>query len=188
MHDLSAKDRLRRDLRAARAAHVGGLSDTGRRAAEQAVAEQIQDVVAAASCLGSYAPMGHEINPAAIEERGKGVIALPWFSNRASPMMFRNVTGALEPGPWGVMQPPSRAAPSRPDVLLVPLVGATPAGDRLGQGQGHFDRCISALRGEGPLTTIGLAWDCQMVEEVPTDTWDEMLDMIATPTRLYARA
>jgi|TARA_R100000501_G_scaffold17783_1_gene33802 5-formyltetrahydrofolate cyclo-ligase len=184
MHDLSAKGRMRRDLRKARSEYVGSLSPEQRRRAEDDLAGQIAAVIEGVDCIASYAPMGNEIDPAAIERAARNV-ALPWFSDRSTNMEFRMEGDFRESGPWGVEQPPFAAPLARPAVILVPLVGATRAGDRLGQGQGHFDRCIADLRSSGSLTTVGLAWDCQIVEALPTDPWDETLDYVATPTALY---
>lgn len=186
MHELSAKDRARRDLRSTRAAFVDSLTAEARADAGAALAIQVMKPLADAVTVASYAPMGHEIDPAAVEAKLKAKILLPWFADRGSGMQFREKTTNLQPGPWGVMQPPHDAELLEPDALLVPLVGATVKGERLGQGQGHFDRCVAALRAKGPLLTIGLAWDCQIVDSIPTDPWDEVLDYIATPTALYA--
>ncbi|MEM8826894.1 MAG: 5-formyltetrahydrofolate cyclo-ligase [Pseudomonadota bacterium] len=182
------KDALRRDLRARRAAHVAGLTEGARREQEIALARQVAPVMESVGRLASYMPIGHEIRPDAIEADIPGPILIPWFASRDAPMLFRENDGGGRPGPWGVVQPDAAARSGTPDCLLVPLVGATPAGDRLGQGQGHFDRTIAKLRAEGPLVTIGLAWDCQIVPVLPTDDWDEVLDFVATPTRLYEAA
>ena len=44
-----------------------------------------------------------------------------------------------------------------PEVLLVPCLGYTREGFRLGYGGGYFDRWLEAHPG---VTTIGLAWSC----------------------------
>ena len=185
MFSLTEKQALRRDLRRARAEAVGTLSPDQQREVETALAARIETLVALGGAVASYAPMGHEVDPSPVEALADGPVLLPYFAGRDAGMTFRRSGGELEAGPWGVMQPSADAAPMRPDILLVPLVGATKAGDRLGQGQGHFDRTIAELRASGPLLTIGLAWDCQIVETLPTDPWDEVLDMIATPSALY---
>ena len=67
-------------------------------------------------------------------------------------------------------------------VLLVPLVGFTAKGDRLGQGGGHYDRW---LEDREEVTAIGLAWDCQLTENLPVEPHDRRLDAVVTPTRFY---
>lgn len=115
-------------------------------------------------------------------------IALPWFADRASPMVFREwsspwVDDLLEPGPWkGIVQPAADATEVAPDVLFVPLTGFSADGGRLGQGGGHYDRWLEAHPRTVP---IGLAWDCQLVEDLPREPHDVPLHAVVTPTRIF---
>jgi len=54
----------------------------------------------------------------------------------------------------GLPSPDGR--PADPDVLLVPCLGFTPEGFRLGYGGGYFDRYLAD---HPEVTAIGLAWD-----------------------------
>jgi 5-formyltetrahydrofolate cyclo-ligase len=69
-----------------------------------------------------------------------------------------------------------------PDVLFVPLVGFTADGGRLGQGGGHYDRWLEA---HPETKAIGLAWDCQLADDLPREPHDRPLLAVVTPTRLY---
>lgn len=71
-----------------------------------------------------------------------------------------------------------------PMTLLVPLLACTPAGVRLGQGGGYYDRYLAERADRGDMTVVGCAWDCQVVDDLPTEPHDMALDWIATPTRL----
>jgi 5-formyltetrahydrofolate cyclo-ligase len=96
-------------------------------------------------------------------------------------MIFREAP-ALEPSPWGVLQPPAGAPALAPDTVLVPLVAADRRGNRIGHGKGHYDRALAHLREGGAVFTIGIAWELQIAEEaIPADPWDVPLDAIATP-------
>ena len=88
----------------------------------------------------------------------------------------------LVPGPFGLMQPSDEAELISPDVLFVPLVGFTEDLARLGQGGGHYDRWLAAHPGT---IAIGLAWDVQLCEMLPTEPHDVPLDAVVTPTRIY---
>lgn len=140
-----------------------------------------------AGTIGGYSAMMSELNPQAILEafhkQGHG-IALPWFENRAADMIFKIADGSLERGPFGIMQPSADNQPAEPDTIFVPLVAADPHGNRIGQGQGHFDRYLAKLRAKQPVVAIGLAWECQIADQLPADPWDQPLDYIATPDRL----
>ena len=51
--------------------------------------------------------------------------------------------------------PSSDGAPVAPDVVLVPCVGFTREGFRLGYGGGYFDRWLALHDG---VTAVGVAW------------------------------
>ena len=183
------KSALRTAMRARRRAEVASLTAAQRQALESALAAHVLPLLQQTRSPGSYLPHGAEISPAIIEAEFGGEISWPFFEDRAAAMDFRSGSGRVD-GPWGVPQPEARGSGVHmPDALLVPLLAATAEGLRLGQGGGHYDRYLAARRAAGgaPLT-VGLAWDCQIVEELPADPWDETLDYIATPTRLYGPA
>ena len=69
-----------------------------------------------------------------------------------------------------------------PDLVVVPLVGFTSEGHRLGQGGGHYDRWLEA---HPHVPAVGLAWDVQQAEELPTEPHDRTLAAIITPTRIH---
>lgn len=153
---------------------------------EQRLMAQILPRLNPDAVVAAYYPMKDEIDPmpilTALTANGT-VTALPWFADRDAPMMFRRVP-ADAPGPWGVLQPANDAPPVRPDIILVPLVAADLACNRIGHGKGHYDRALANLRASGAVRTIGLAWDTQVVDApLPTDPWDIPLDAIATPDR-----
>ena len=74
------------------------------------------------------------------------------------------------------------------DVLCTPLVAFDESGGRLGMGGGFYDRTLSywqkrhASDHNAKPYPIGLAHDCQKVEEVPTEHWDIPIPEIITPT------
>jgi 5-formyltetrahydrofolate cyclo-ligase len=138
--------------------------------------------------LGSFAAVGDEIDPAAIETAAR---ALGWRTafprvTAEGPLAFHHADFAdLAPGFRGIPEPDPARPVVRPDVLLVPLLAADHAGNRLGQGGGHYDRTLASLRANGPLLAIGLAWDMQLVATLPAQPWDQPLDAIATPTAFH---
>ena len=106
---------------------------------------------------------------------------------RAAPMTFSRYSDPyadsdLAVGPFGMLQPEATAEALTPDVLFAPLIGFTAAGDRLGQGGGHYDRWLAE---HPPRMAIGLAWDMQLCESLPSEAHDMRLDAVITPTRIY---
>ena len=88
----------------------------------------------------------------------------------------------LKPGPYAALQPAAEAPLVTPTLAFVPLLAFTAEGARLGQGGGHYDRWLAA----NPATlALGLAWDGQLLETLPTQEHDQTLKAIITPTRAY---
>ncbi len=91
----------------------------------------------------------------------------------------------LEKSAWGVMEPKAHLPQVRPDIVIVPLLGFDRGGNRLGQGQGHYDRTLQALRAEGTVLAIGVAFAAQEVAHIPIEPHDQRLDWIITPIEAY---
>ena len=150
---------------------------------ESALARLILPHLIEAKVVAAYHPLKDEISPYPLLERlGPGQTwALPWFAARDARMIWR-AGPAVEPSEWGVLQPAASAPPIVPDLVIVPLVLADRRGTRIGHGKGHYDRALAHLREAGPVTTIGIGWDAQILDEpLPADPWDVPLEAIATP-------
>ncbi|MEA2999006.1 MAG: 5-formyltetrahydrofolate cyclo-ligase [Sphingomonadales bacterium] len=178
-----SKAALRREALAARRDYARSLTPELRAELEAKLAGIVLPRLLTAKIVAGYHPLQDEISPYAILDRlGAGQRAvLPWFSRRDSRMIWREAP-AVEPSPWGVLQPAAEAEALAPDTILVPLVLADRRGTRIGHGKGHYDRALSHLREGGRVFTIGLAWEPQVLDEpIEPDPWDVPLDAIATP-------
>ena len=187
---MATKSELRATLRAARKKHVEALPDQIRgllfhRPPAPLLAHIAKDAViglyhagAWEAPTGAYARFFHEAGH---------TIALPHFASRDAAMTFRQFDDPhsesdLEVGPFGMLQPSASADAVFPDIVFVPLIGFTAAMDRLGQGGGHYDRWLAE---HPPKLAIGMAWDAQACDVLPTEPHDVALDAIVTPTRIY---
>lgn len=186
------KSDLRRTLRAARRAHVESLPDSIRGLLFHRPPAPLLARIGDEAVIGLYhtgpweAPAG---GYARFFHEAGHTLALPRFAGRDAPMTFAAHTDPhaesdLVPGPFGMLQPDPDAAPLVPDVLFVPLVGFTAEGVRLGQGGGHYDRWLAE---HPPGLAVGLAWDAQACETLPTEPHDLPLDAVVTPTRIYGK-
>lgn len=64
--------------------------------------------------------------------------------------------------------------------MLIPGLGFSAHGERLGRGKGFYDRYLSNYKG----LKIGVCFDCQWSEvNLPTDSWDIKMDYIITETK-----
>jgi len=94
-----------------------------------------------------------------VEEEGYRV-SLPVVTTAGAPLQFRIWTpdAPMQPGAYGIHEPAGEIAPP-PDIILVPALGYTRQGDRVGYGKGYYDRTLAALREQGhAFTSIGIAW------------------------------
>lgn len=83
--------------------------------------------------------------------------------------------GLIEPRP-GV----SLMTPESIDLIVIPGVAFDEHGFRLGRGAGYYDRFLpKASRAH----KLGLAYDFQVLKEVPVESHDIPLDSLLTPTR-----
>ena len=187
---MTDKPTLRRHLRALRREHVSALDPATRALILHRPPAPLLALVPEGATIGLYHAAPHEA-PASgyakfFSERGHA-LALPRFAHRGAAMEFaawRDPWGdtGCQVGPFGLMQPALDAATVSPDLLFVPLLGFTADGARLGQGGGHYDRWLAAHPG---VPAIGLAWDVQLVENIPVEAHDRPLAAVVTPTRLY---
>ncbi|WP_100406807.1 5-formyltetrahydrofolate cyclo-ligase [Bacillus solitudinis] len=67
--------------------------------------------------------------------------------------------------------------PDEIDVMVVPGVAFDVHGYRLGFGGGYYDRYLVDFKGE----TVALAFDCQIVNKVPTEKHDVPVGHLITP-------
>tara|TARA_A100000171_G_C2132327_1_gene147589 strand:- start:1783 stop:2385 length:603 start_codon:yes stop_codon:yes gene_type:complete len=122
----------------------------------------------------------------------KGSVFLP-CTRKNAPLTFRkwDLDAPLIKGPFHVMEPES-SFPEESSFthILVPLLAFDLSGNRLGYGQGHYDRTLTSLRSlkrpfpEKPLF-IGFAFEVQKVDTIVTDPHDQVLDAIVTEKTFY---
>ena len=101
--------------------------------------------------------MGHEIRTAAIDEVLKShEITRLYPRTEGRQMTFHAIPAGMEAanmqkGPFGIPQPPldwPEATIESLDLVLVPAVGVTLQGQRLGQGGGFYDRLMAGCRAQ----------------------------------------
>ncbi|MFM5931664.1 MAG: 5-formyltetrahydrofolate cyclo-ligase [Novosphingobium sp.] len=193
---MDDKKALRRSLKAARRAFVNSIPSSQRGLIMRRPPAPLAERVPEGAIVGVYYEHADE-TPAThyarwFHERGHR-IALPWLADRTAPMQFRQWDNpfaydeGLESDPFAdgtrrSLQPAADADCVIPDVLFCPLVGFSANGGRLGMGGGHYDRWLAAHR---PSLAVGLAWDCQLVDDLPSEAHDAVLDAVVTPTRIY---
>jgi len=191
--DIKARKReLRSELIAARAR----LTQEERLARSQRVAERLDglDLLSGARVVALYAPLGTEVDATVIARRLRA---------RGVRLLFpRSVVGerrlafcACEPfelvrGPLGAGEPPASAFETElgdVDAFVIPGVGFSEDGFRLGRGGGYYD---VTLKQAARAARVGVGFDLQLVPTLPQDPHDMPLDAVVTEssTLLFPRS
>ena len=82
-------------------------------------------------------------------------------------------------GRYGILEPKGEYPPISPEEInlwLIPGVGFDRKGNRLGYGGGNYDRMLEKAKG----IKIGIGYEIQLVETLPTGSHDQRMDLIVT--------
>lgn len=119
---------------------------------------------------------------------GKTVIA-PYCiqtQRKIIPYVINNLTTDLTKSTFGVMEPKhnllKQANIENIDLIIVPGVVFDMNCNRIGFGAGYYDRFLP--KKSESTTTIGIAYDYQIIDKIPTNDYDVPLDFIITEKRI----
>ena len=90
----------------------------------------------------------------------------------------------LEPGKYGILEPKEgceKISPKAIHLALIPCLSCSMKGERLGYGGGYYDRYLETHPGH---KTIALAYEFQILHELPAEPYDKSVDMIVTEKRV----
>ncbi len=183
-----AKAELRRRAAGRRADHVKALGRHGMARAAASLCGHVERSIAIGehSLSAAYWPLPAEFDSRpllnTLHEAGH-MVSLPVVAGAREPLQFRRWQPglALVRDRYDVMIPPARMASSEPSLIFVPLLAFDAAGYRLGYGGGYYDLSLGARRRAGlRICAVGLAFQMQIVDQVPVSAYDEPLDWIVT--------
>ena len=192
MHNTASTDDIKQQLRKNIFAKRNALSLLERKQKSYAVIERFwahapleqKDIVAA------YHPMGNEVDITLLLEMllemGYKTV-LPCVVEKSTPMLFRQYMGEgslVQNAMFRMFEPTKEAAEMSPTLVVVPLVACDEKGNRLGFGGGFYDRTLTRLSEKNTIFTVGLAYDFQVVKQVPSGEYDYPLDCIITDKRV----
>lgn len=179
-----AKLAIRKKMRGVR----GALPESARAARSVKLTERVLALGALdeASTVLAFASLAHEVVTAplvdALRNAGKR-IALPRVAEDDLALYEVSSETALREGAFSVPEPPADAplvAPESIDFALVPALAVDVRGFRIGYGGGYYDRLLPKL---SRATTCAVAFDFQLVAEVPELSFDVAVDWVVTDSR-----
>jgi 5-formyltetrahydrofolate cyclo-ligase len=185
---LDAKKQLRTLLRTRRhALSATEVTEKSRRITERLLAfPRFQQ----AGTVVLYSADENEVQTEAIWQaasaQGK-VVHYPRITADRTDLEFvrRSPNDRLIPSTFGILIPPGNdllTGLQETDVVLTPGVGFDRHGRRLGRGKGYYDRAFHRVL-SGALR-VALAYEFQVVQEVPAKPSDEPVDYIMTEASL----
>lgn len=93
-------------------------------------------------------------------------------------MNFYEISEGVAVGAYNIMEPLATipVEPREIDAMIVPGVAFTREGARLGRGKGFYDKYLS--RNGFRAYTIGVCYPCQIVESLPVEPHDKIIDRV----------
>lgn len=142
------------------------------------------DVIQKNLVLGVFAPIQKEPNWFLSIDEAKIKTAYPAYANN---MVFKlaRMSELIVSQDFGVMikGPAVNAEPVTPDIIIVPGLGFTKDGKRLGRGKGFYDRYLE----HSSAVKVGIAFDQQIEADLPTDGHDVLMDFVVTDKGIYKK-
>lgn len=109
---------------------------------------------------------------------------IPVFNKqlRCYEMASINETTPFKTGNYGIQEPvsPALVPTANIDLIVVPGVAFDPSGNRLGRGGGYYDRLLDGYSG----ITVAVAFDFQVIPEIPCDAHDIPVDYLVTEAKI----
>ena len=130
--------------------------------------------------VACYFPIGSEVNTHDIMlnvlKQGKNLL-LPRIVNDNLEFYIVPNLEKLEKGSFEIMEPKDSCKKAEKiDCVLIPTVGVSKSGVRLGYGKGYYDRFLSLI----DAVKISLTYSKQIVKSIPNDSHDVKIDWIVT--------
>ncbi|MBN8467112.1 5-formyltetrahydrofolate cyclo-ligase [Corallococcus exiguus] len=142
-----------------------------------------------ARTVALYAPIRGEVPTrdiliAALQD--EKIVCYPLSHVHGRILAFRAIKSEseLEPGRLGVREPTNSSdliAVDQIDLFVVPGLGFSPDGKRLGRGGGYYDATLKAASSRS--RRVGLAFNDQIVQVLPTTIDDVDMDQIVTESQ-----
>ena len=131
-----------------------------------------------------YYPIRNEVDVRPLLEayQDSKVLLLPVVL-KGHKMELRQYRGpeSLKKGQYGIPEPIGERYTGRIDTIIVPGVGFDRHLHRIGRGGGYYDRF---LKKHPEAKKVAVAYDFQIVDNVPVNHFDRKVDAIITPTAI----
>lgn len=126
----------------------------------------------------------HSLIKHIIDSGKKLAVSITNFDDGTLSHRYLNNFEDLQRNKWGVLEPGDgeEADVEDLDLIIVPMVGGDEDKNRIGYGKGFYDRFLE----KADCPTIGLLFDCCLVESIPVESFDVALHKCITETKVIS--
>lgn len=120
------------------------------------------------------------------------IVTIPYTNSTKSQLVAVKVTNLdqqVAPGYCGIPEPipelieSASCDPATIDLVIIPGSVFDKSGGRLGYGGGFYDRFLT--NGAPDAVRVGIAFELQLVERVPVEAHDQLMDFVVTEENIY---
>jgi len=144
------------------------------------------DLFRRAQTVALYSPVHNEVSTLHLMRdalAGRRSVVMPQVAGDG--LVFRRIRSLddLAPGRFGILEPRPETAKvelAELELIVLPGVAFDRRGHRLGYGKGYYDRAL--LAAGNTCRRVGLGYDFQLVDRLPTFDHDMQLELLLTET------
>ena len=135
--------------------------------------------------IASYIAVNGEINPATLENP-QIEFSYPVIQKSGN-LKFFHSNESLVTGKYGIPEPADGIEEEIEtlDLVIVPLVAADIAGNRVGHGAGYYDKTFDPEKLSKRPKLVGLGHDFQVFQSIQPEVWDVPLDVVVTENNVF---
>jgi 5-formyltetrahydrofolate cyclo-ligase len=127
----------------------------------------------------------HEMIKELLTSNKNIVIPISDKKNRALILSKLENWDDLSVGSYNILEPKKdrikQVDLDRIELIIVPGVGFDEKGNRIGHGKGYYDNLLRNLK---QVTSIGLSFECQIVDNIPIGRYDIPVNIIVSEKRI----
>jgi 5-formyltetrahydrofolate cyclo-ligase len=141
-----------------------------------------------AKILASYLPTGSEVRTEKIigtALKSNRLVVLPRTEGEVIRFYQFFLNTNLIVGRFGIKEPSISSncfVSDDIDLILVPGILFDTRGYRIGYGYGYYDKFIAKKKKS--TLSVGLAYECQLCEEIPRSNYDQKVNILVTEKRM----
>lgn len=165
------------------------LTSEARASASERICERAAGELATAAVVALYAPKGSEVDTSSLDRALRAAghrVVYPRVVDGQRALVFREVTpGELVASRFGLREPAHDArevALAEIAAFCIPGLAFDRHGWRVGWGHGHYD---ATLAHAPAARRLGLAFECQLLDELEHDPHDARMHCVITEITIY---